>query len=224
MKRKIILMLFSCNLFIVASAQLTKTDSLRNAKRDSSLRALIHADSMKIQTEYAEKEKWDKIESRSIFPLIKGSKMSGVIPIKNPTEVPDPNMDYKLLFELTSNNPDSIAKDINLGLDEIIRVINLHIAAGIPVKRIIPVIVVHAEALNAIRNNVAYQKKFKMDNPNIRVINELNNVGAKIIACGQAMEFFETAKDDLLPGIKISITAQTVLSSYQLKGFIKYQM
>ena len=199
------------------------TDSARNFKKDSTLRALIHADSVKVNKQYAEIEKWSKIEAKAIFPVIKGSKNSGVIPVKDPTEIPDPNIDYKLLFEVTMNNPDSIANEINGGLDEVARVINLHYASGVPLKRIIPVIVVHAGAVNAIKNNVAYQKKYKMDNPNLKLIDDLKKLGAKFIVCGQAMAFTQTEKEDLLPDIKISLTAQTVLSHYQLKGYVIYR-
>jgi intracellular sulfur oxidation DsrE/DsrF family protein len=86
------------------------------------------------------------------------------------------------------------------------------------------VIVVHAGALYAISNNAAYQKKYKLDNPNLKTIDELEKkTGARFIACGQAMAFFEVKKEDLLPEVKISLTAQTVLSHYQLKGYVKYQ-
>lgn len=61
-----------------------------------------------------------------------------------------------------------------------------------------------------------------MDNPNIKLINDLTNIGAKFISCGQAMAFFDIKKEDLLPMVKVSLTAQTVLSFYQLKGYIKY--
>ena len=113
---------------------------------------MFKADSIKIEKEFTDKAKWEKIQSKAIYPLLKGTKNSGVIPVKDPTEIPDPNIDYKILFELTCNNPDSTAKEINYGLDEIARVINLHVASGIPIKKIIPVIVVHAAALNAIKN------------------------------------------------------------------------
>ena len=105
----------------------------------------------------------EKMKGILEYPLLKAGDFSGVIPVKDPTEIPDPNIEYKLLFELVTNNPDSIAKDINTGLAEIVRVINLHIASGIPLKKIIPVIVVHAGALYAINNNAAYQKKYKLD-------------------------------------------------------------
>lgn len=218
--RKISLLLIACMAFLFAVAQTTHTDSLRNAKRDSTLRALIHADSMKIEKEYAEKEKWDKLLDRALYPLIKEAKMGGVMPVKDPTEIPDPSIDYKLLFELTFDNPDSTKGEVDGGLSEVARVINLHVASGIPAKKIIPVIVVHGSALTAISNNAYYQKNFKKDNPNLKLIDELKNVGAKFIACGQAMTFFDFTKEDLLPLVKVSLTAQTVLTAYQLKGYV----
>ena len=63
-----------------------------------------------------------------------------------------------------------------------------------------------------------------MDNPNLQLIKDLEKVGARIIACGQAMAFLNVKKDDLLPEVKVSLTAQTVLSSYQLKGYVHYQI
>jgi intracellular sulfur oxidation DsrE/DsrF family protein len=210
--------------FLFAAAQPAMSDSLQKAK-DSTLRATIHADSIKIEKEFTEKDGMQKMFARLEYPVMKAGQFSGIIPVKDANEIPDPDIDYKLLFELTVNNPDSLAKDINSGLTEIVRKINLHFASGIPLKRIIPVVVVHGAALDAISNNAAYQKKYKLDNPNIKTINELEKkVGAKFIACGQAMAFFKMAKEDLLPDIKISLTAQTVLSHYQLKGYVLYQI
>lgn len=224
MRKYLSLLIFTLTFSFFASAQTNTIDSLRKAK-DNALKTAMHADSLKIEKEFTEKEKMEALISKIEYPLIKGGKFSGLIPVKDPTEIPDPNIDYKLLFELTYDNPDSLVKDINGGLTEISRVINLHYASGIPVKKIIPVIIVHGAALNAIRNNVSYQKKFKMDNPNIQLINDLENkVGAKFIACGQAMAFFAVNKEDLLPDVKVSLTAQTVLSHYQLKGYVLYSI
>ncbi len=219
--QKLSLLLLACLAFFFASSQtITSVDSLRNAKKDSILRALIHADSMKVEKEFAEKEKWDKLLARAEYPLIKGAKMGGVMPVKDPTEIPDPTIEYKLLFELVQDNPDSIKGDVDGSLSEVARVINLHVASGIPVKKITPIIIVHGSALTAITNNAYYQNKFKKDNPNLKLIDELKNMGAKFIACGQAMTFFEVKKENLLPFVKVSLTAQTVLTSYQLKGYV----
>lgn len=202
-----------------------KKDSTLTAlrfQRDSTFRALVHADSVKTNKEFTEKEKWEKLKAVAIYPAINGGEFSGVIPVKDPVEIPDPNIEYKLLFELTSFNPDSITDKINGGLAEVARVINLHVASGVPLKKIIPVIVIHAGALFAFTNNAYYKEKYKVDNPNLKLIDDLKNIGAKFIGCGQAMAFLEIKKEALLPFIRVSVTAQTVLSHYQIKGYVKY--
>ena len=206
-------------------AQKINADSLFSARKDSSLRAAIHADSVRIEKEFAEEAHWENIKKSVVFPAVKGGEFSGVIPVADPTEVPDPKMEYKLLFELTANNTDSSSKNNNNGLVELARILNLHVASGIPVSKITPLIVVHAGALHAISSNAHYKTRYKTDNPNLKLIKDLENkFGAKLIACGQAMAFLKFKKEDLLPEVKISITAQTVLSSYQLKGYVKYDL
>jgi intracellular sulfur oxidation DsrE/DsrF family protein len=203
--KKISLLSLISFLFFSSIAQTSSTDSIAKAKADSL--------------------KWAKLEARMVFPLIKAGKYSGVIPVDNPTEIPDPNMNYKLLFELVINNKDTDAKDINHGITEICRIINLHVASGIPVKNISPVIIVHGPALRSLYNNDNYKKKYKVENPNIEVIEELiNKTGAKFIACGQAMNFLDVKREEMIPAVKVSVTAQTVLSSYELKGYKLYSL
>lgn len=195
-------------------AQSSTTPAPEKATKDS----LAHVKAVKDSIKMA------KLFAIAQYPYIKGSKWSGVIPVADPTEVPDLKRDYKLLFELSEKNPDSLAKDINSGLDEVARVMNLHFASGIPAKQIIPVVVIHGPGLEALMTNERYKKKHSIDNPNLQLIKDLENAGAKIIACGQAMAFHELTKEDLLPEIKISLTAQTVLSNYQLQGYVLYSI
>lgn len=198
-------------------------DSVLNASklnRDSAYRSDLHKDSVKTNKEFSEIIKWEKIKAVEIFPVMNAGEMSGVVPVNNADEIPDPKLSYKLLFELTTNNPDSTIKELNFGLVEVARIINLHVASGVPIKNIIPIIVVHAGALHALKNNEYFNKKYKTDNPNIKLIAELDKIGAKFIACGQAMNFLDIQKEAFLPVVKVSLTAKTVLTGYQLKGFV----
>jgi intracellular sulfur oxidation DsrE/DsrF family protein len=192
-------------------------------QKDSVLGAWLHADSVKADKQFKDAFKMEKFKSVFIYPVIRGGDRSGIIPVKDPTEKPDPTIDYKLLFELVENNPDSLSNEINFGLTEVARVINLHVASGIPINKIFPVIVVHGPGLNMLLNNDTYKLHFKTDNPNIKLINDLSALHTKIIACGQAMYFLEIKKEDLLPNIKVSLTAQTVLSEYRLKGYAEFK-
>lgn len=194
-----------------------------NRKKDSTLTALYRADSLKVEQQFQMQTMIAKFKSKVMYPVINAGAFSGVLPVTDVTEIPDPKLDYKLMFELIMNKHDSIS-GMNADLVEIARIINLHVASGIPVKKIVPLIVVHGPALNDFTTNTFYNERFKTDNPSLELINELEGLGAKFIACGQAMQFFDVPKEALLPLFKISLTAQTILSSYQLKGYVKMQI
>jgi intracellular sulfur oxidation DsrE/DsrF family protein len=161
---------------------------------------------------------------KKYYPVIKGADWSAVYPVNNVEELPDPKMKYKLLIELVDfapKDPDStIKKNVNLGLVEVGRLINLHVANGIPKENLDIVIVVHASALRAFLNNDEYKKKYGVDNPNIPFLKEMESVGVKLLACGQAILFLGLEKEQMLPSVKVVLTAQTVLTSYQLKGYV----
>lgn len=198
---KYVFLLFCSALFLFANAQ--PKDTLTKAQQDSVRIANLF--------------------TKAYYPLIKSSKWSGVIPVTNVTEKPDPTMQYKLLMEEVIPIKDSAAaKEISEGLAEVGRIINLHTASGIPKNKLDVVVVVHGPALYALYTNEVYKKKWGIDNPNIVLINELMKNGVKFIACGQAMNFFDVKQEEMVPNIKISLTAQTVLSNYQLKGYVWY--
>lgn len=163
-----------------------------------------------------------------MFPAIKGYKWAGVVPVQNIDDKLDPIMQYKLLMELTGFAPkgqeSTAQKEINGGIGEVARKINLHVAGGVPKEKMDVVVIVHAGALFALLNNEKYKQKYQVDNPNIALIKELQDFGAKFIVCGQAMTFLRLEKEDLVPGIKEAISAQTVLSMYELKGYKFYDV
>lgn len=165
---------------------------------------------------------------RQTFPAIKGNKWGGVVPVQGIDEMADPNMQYKLLMELTGfaykGQDSSAKKEINAGLGTVARQLNLHEAAGIPRKNIDAVVVVHGGAIDAFLTNEKYKKRYGIDNPNIPLIKELQDYGVKIIACGQLMTFAKVEREDLVPGIKQALSAQTVLSTYQLKNYVHYDL
>ncbi len=166
----------------------------------------------------------ENLLAKASYPLFKYSKWSGVLPVSNPSEIPDPTIKYKLLFEVRGFNKDTMVKDINISLAEIGRIINLHLASGIPQKNIEPIIVIHGPGLQALYTDSVYKSKYKVINPNDQIITDLRAIGAKFIACGQAMNFFDVKKEEMMPFVKVSVTAQTVLSHYQLKGYVLYQV
>jgi intracellular sulfur oxidation DsrE/DsrF family protein len=168
--------------------------------------------------------KVNELKAIAYYPLFNGGLFSSVLPVDSVDEIPDPHKDYKLLFEFTAGSQDSTGNQLNPGLVEIARIINLHIASGIPISNIHVVVATHGPSLYSIEKNDAYKKKYGVDNPNIKLIQQMVQNGVKFIACGQAMHFFEIEKPDLYSGIKVSLTAQTVLSNYIEQGYVCYNI
>jgi len=212
--RNIIFPLLLLTVSHILCAQTEQKDSLNLVnKKDSAEKARM--DSLK----------FERLFSTALYPLIKNSKWSGVIPVANIEENPDPSMKYKLVMEVTGWNKDSAShKEINWALAEVGRVINLHIAAGIPKENLNSVLVIHGAALNAVLNDEAYRKKFKTDNPNLALLKQFDSLGIKLIVCGQAMAFFGFKKEELIPEVRTAISAKVALSTYQLKGYVLYEM
>lgn len=73
-------------------------------------------------------------------------------------------------------------------------------------------------------SNEAYQKKYGVDNPNIKVIEELKNAGIKIFACGQSIMKYGIDPKTVSPDVTVAISRFTTVSTYQMKGyaFFKY--
>ena len=76
----------------------------------------------------------------------------------------------------------------------------------------------------SIFNNDAYLKKYKKDNPNIKIVNDMMAAGIKFIACGQAMNFLDIKKEQLYPGVKVAVSAKTTVSYFVQQGYMLYDI
>ena len=164
------------------------------------------------------------LSRRATFPLIKNA---GAIVIQLPQvdERPDPSLDYNVVIDLTAypeltNKKDKIdSSAVSWGLQNIGRVLNLHAAAGVPVGQLHFVVAVHGWAVDSFMNDESYTRKYKIANPNLPLIRELGDAGVKFLLCGQSVTWMKIDRNQLVPEAKITLTAQTTLTSYQLKGY-----
>ncbi|MEN2284483.1 DsrE family protein [Algoriphagus sp. SE2] len=164
-------------------------------------------------------------ESTSFLPVIR-HPYAAVSNIEHVDIKPDPNLKYNIVIDFTSfvkpegvegHTHDIDPKSLNFGLAEIGRLLNLHVGAGIPQENINIVVAVHGMASESFLNNEAYLEEHKIENPNISLLEELNDADVKFLMCGQSLG--DTKKSELLPFANITFTAQTTLSEYQSKGY-----
>lgn len=164
-----------------------------------------------------------KMLEGAMYPLIKGAKWAGVIQVDNPEELPDTKLTYKLLMDVSTAPAKNKVNEISGALSEVARIMNIHIAAGVPRKKMQVVVIAHGGGLWPFLNDDEYQKKYKCPNPNLKLIEELSAAGVRFTACGQAMKFLSIEKSSILPVVKVAYSAKTVTSSYSMKGyFIMY--
>ena len=164
-----------------------------------------------------------KAEPKMIYHFMKGSHLSGVLPVESLTDVSDYTGVYKLLFDLAAGNPDDLKNgNINPGIQEIIRIINLHKASGIPENRMDIAVIIHGPSIQSFLGNEEYKKRFGIDNPNLDIINQLQQKGLKLTVCGQSLALREIEIEKMVAGMRKAYSARTTLSTYQLKGFVVF--
>ncbi|MFI5156274.1 MAG: DsrE family protein [Chitinophagales bacterium] len=169
--------------------------------------------------------RWEALKATAIFPVINAGEWSGVIPVQNIQARPDATLKFKLLINLTLWDADTASiRKISGGIAEIGRLINLHVAAGIPKENLDIVVVVHRRALFAFLTDAAYEGKYKSKNPNLEIIKKMNAMDVKFLGCGQAEQFLAIQEADLVPEIKTALTAQVMLSNYQMKGYSMFKI
>jgi intracellular sulfur oxidation DsrE/DsrF family protein len=183
--------------------------------------SIVAQDSKPISKE----DRFAKLESKMIFPMIKGSKMTGVVPVDFITNAPDKEEKMKLVFDFTQNTANNAqGRHVNEGLEEVIRILNLHIASGFKKESLKAVVVFHSASILSIMKDEYYQKTYKTNNPNVDLLNQLTTHGVELIVCGQSVMLRELSPDDFLPNIQFALSAKTTLSKYQNIGYILFDI
>jgi intracellular sulfur oxidation DsrE/DsrF family protein len=150
-----------------------------------------------------------------INPVVK--KSGGVFEVSDAVEKPDPKLKYNIVIELFSapDNP----KEVNQALNNISRLINLHVMGGVPKENLKVVVAIHGEATYSITDSKTYETKYDCSNPNIDVYKELTERGVRFFVCGQSLVARKVDRPTIIPEIKIATSMLTVVTTHQLKGF-----
>ena len=133
---------------------------------------------------------------------------------------PDPNVEYKVMFDLTMTDED--LSDPYPMLRPIAVYINSLAKFGVPEKnRKIAVVLHQGSGLIGLTNEAFKARHNGQDNPNIEMIRQLAAAGVTFHLCGQGMVARELTKDDLLPEIQVDYWALTTIIELQRQGYAK---
>jgi intracellular sulfur oxidation DsrE/DsrF family protein len=150
-----------------------------------------------------------------IFPVIKN--YGGIYDITDAIEKPDPDLQYNIVIDLaTGSEP---ADQVHFGLNNIARMINLHYMGGVPKENLNIIVAVHNEATYTLLDNDSYRARYKKDNPNLTLYDELCNAGVKFFVCGQSLISRKVDPKKIHPQVGIATSMLTVFTTYQLKGY-----
>jgi intracellular sulfur oxidation DsrE/DsrF family protein len=150
-----------------------------------------------------------------VFPVIKN--YGGVFEVPDAEQEPNPELDYKIVIELATGSEKPGV--FNASLNNIARLINLHVMGGVPKEKLQIVVAIHGEAAYSIMNNEAYRDKYKTGNPNLDLYRELAEAGVTFFICGQSLISRDIDRTKMVPQVKIATSMLTTITTHQLRGY-----
>lgn len=146
-------------------------------------------------------------------PVINGFGAVAKVDVDLPVRA---DMDYKVAFDLKSGTPGSKSN----GLDSVARFMNMMAASGVPVSRLRPAVVIHNNALWDVVTDERYaQQHGAGPNPSRELVRQLIANGVPIYICGQTLAWQDVAKSDLLPGVKVALSAMNAHAVLASQGY-----
>ncbi|MEL0640783.1 DsrE family protein [Pseudoalteromonas aliena] len=107
----------------------------------------------------------------------------------------------------------------NNSMNSLARFINMHVAHGVKPKKIQLALVVHGSASVDVLANSEYKQRFNIDNKNQNLIKQLLNSNTMVYVCGQSATHFKVAPEQLIKGVKMSLSAMTAHAQLQQQGY-----
>lgn len=154
-------------------------------------------------------------QSQRVNPIIKSQ--GGIFEIPFAVERPDPAMVYNIIVEVEreSEKPDTI----NWALNNVARLLNLLSVGGVPSANVNVVLAIHGGATYTTMNNEQYRTKYRVDNPNLKLYQELQAAGVRMFVCGQSIVNRKVDRMKMVPEVKPALSMLTTVTTYQLKGY-----
>ncbi len=149
-------------------------------------------------------------------PVIQSTGMS--MKVDNPTFVVPDNHVFKSVFVINAGGGDSVK--VNEQLTTVARFYNVHVRHGYALANVHGAAVVHGNGWPALLTDSAFAARFGgKPNPSRRLVEELVQNGATIVLCGQTAGGRGIRREELLPGVKVAISAMTALTALQDDGY-----
>ncbi len=130
---------------------------------------------------------------------------------------PQPGHRYKVVFALT--HPSTSPADVNPALDHVARTVNLYAASGVPLSHLKFVAVAYGAATPAVLDDAHYRARFGVANPNLPLIAALRKAGVTVSVCSQAIAEHDFEDDWIAPGVVLSLSGLTTITTLESEGY-----
>jgi intracellular sulfur oxidation DsrE/DsrF family protein len=129
----------------------------------------------------------------------------------------DPTHSYKVIVD--GLNAAASPKELLPALGRASLIVNALTVGHVPGPNRKVTLIFHGPSVDGLLRNDAYRAKFGVDNPNLKVIEQLAAAGVELFVCGQHMANHKLGMEMLAPGIKLTTAASIVLITYQNNGY-----
>ena len=107
----------------------------------------------------------------------------------------------------------------NNHINSLARFINMHVAHGVKPENIQLALVVHGGASVDVLENSFYKARFDKDNKTQSLIKQQLANKTQVYVCGQSATHMKVAAEQLIPGVKMALSAMTAHAQLQQKGY-----
>ena len=129
----------------------------------------------------------------------------------------EPDRQYKVLMDIGKGPDDPSA--LNRYIESAARFLNMQSRNGIKPENIKLAFVLHGSGTHAALNDEAYLEHFLVPNANKGLIEALDKAGVDVYVCGQSAAYNGYGAEELLPEVKIAVSAMTVHVRLQQEGY-----
>jgi intracellular sulfur oxidation DsrE/DsrF family protein len=134
-------------------------------------------------------------------------------------ELPDPNMTYKVVFDIATAAPK--IDEVNPGLSGVVRFVNTLAKNGVPADHRKIVVVLHQKSTEIILTNEAFRTRNNgHDNPNVALIQSMKKAGVDFRVCGQSVLANKIDPKTIMPEIELDLWALTTMVNLELRGYV----
>jgi intracellular sulfur oxidation DsrE/DsrF family protein len=139
----------------------------------------------------------------------------GVVSLPRAAE--QPRKGAKAVFDVTA---DAKPGEVNKGLEQVARLLNLYGTAGLKAGDVKLAAVCHGAADTAVLSDAAYHARFKLAaNPNLPLIRALKKAGVEVFVCGQSLHDLGFKAEEVAEAVPVADSAMLVLVNKQTDGY-----